>query len=49
MASLPAKPDLAQLRKLAKELARAKLIKLSEAQFRVARGHGFPSWPKLQA
>ncbi|WP_326569142.1 ankyrin repeat domain-containing protein [Amycolatopsis rhabdoformis] len=49
MAALPAKPDLAQLRKRAKELARAESIKLSEAQFRVARGHGFPSWPKLQA
>ncbi|GAA4544751.1 ankyrin repeat domain-containing protein [Amycolatopsis samaneae] len=46
---LPAKPSLEQLRKRAKELARAESVKLSEAQFRLARQHGFPSWPKLQA
>ncbi|MFI5609678.1 ankyrin repeat domain-containing protein [Amycolatopsis sp. NPDC051903] len=49
MAALPAKPDLGQLRKRAKDLARAESVKLSEAQFRIAREHGFPSWPKLQA
>jgi ankyrin repeat protein len=49
MGTLPAKPSLDQLRKRAKDLARAEAVKLSEAQFRIAREHGFPSWPKLQA
>ncbi|WP_329057516.1 ankyrin repeat domain-containing protein [Amycolatopsis sp. NBC_01480] len=49
MGTLPANPSLEQLRKRAKELARAEAVKLSEAQFRIAREHGFPSWPKLQA
>jgi ankyrin repeat protein len=49
MGTLPAKPSLDQLRKRAKDLARAESVKLSEAQFRIARDHGFPSWPKLQA
>lgn len=49
MGTLPAKPSLDQLRKRAKERARTDSVKLSEAQFRIARDHGFPSWPKLQA
>ncbi|WP_033291997.1 ankyrin repeat domain-containing protein [Amycolatopsis jejuensis] len=49
MTALPARPDLGQLRKQAKELARAESVALSEAQFRVARRYGFPSWPQLQA
>ncbi|MFD9888823.1 ankyrin repeat domain-containing protein [Amycolatopsis sp. NPDC059027] len=49
MSTLPAKPSLEYLRKRAKDLARAESVKLSEAQFRIARQHGFPSWPKLQA
>jgi ankyrin repeat protein len=49
MASLPPKPSLEQLRKRAKDLARAEKTKLADAQFAVARQHGFPSWPKLQA
>ncbi|VVJ19892.1 Uncharacterised protein [Amycolatopsis camponoti] len=49
MGTLPAEPSLDQLRKRAKDLARAEGVKLSEAQFRIARDHGFPSWPKLQA
>ncbi|MEV4056556.1 ankyrin repeat domain-containing protein [Amycolatopsis sp. NPDC049688] len=49
MGVLPAKPSLDQLRKRAKDLARAEGVKLAEAQFRIARDHGFPSWPKLQA
>ncbi|HKN54795.1 MAG TPA: ankyrin repeat domain-containing protein [Amycolatopsis sp.] len=49
MGVLPAKPSLEYLRKRAKEFARAESVKLSEAQFRLAREHGFPSWPKLQA
>jgi len=49
MGTLPAKPSLDQLRKRAKDLARAEGVKLAEAQFRIAREHGFPSWPKLRA
>ncbi|MGW3992608.1 ankyrin repeat domain-containing protein [Amycolatopsis sp. NPDC004772] len=49
MGTLPANPSLEQLRKRAKELARAEGVKLAEAQFRIARDHGFPSWPKLRA
>jgi len=49
MGSLPPKPSLEQLRKRAKDLARAEKTKLTDAQFAVARQHGFPSWPKLQA
>ncbi|MGW7532802.1 ankyrin repeat domain-containing protein [Amycolatopsis sp. NPDC054798] len=48
MTALPANPNLGQLRKQAKELARADAIALSEAQFRLARSYGFPSWPQLQ-
>ncbi|QKV75570.1 ankyrin repeat domain-containing protein [Amycolatopsis sp. Hca4] len=46
---MPGGLNLEQLRKRAKDLARAEGVKLSEAQFRIAREHGFPSWPKLQA
>jgi ankyrin repeat protein len=45
--------DLEQLRKQAKERVRERRsegrpIKLSEAQFELAREHGFASWPKLK-
>jgi ankyrin repeat protein len=40
--------NLEQLRKQAKELARAKGIKLTEAQFELAQEHGFTSWSKLK-
>jgi ankyrin repeat protein len=45
--------DLEQLRKQAKELVRARRaagepIKLADAQYELARGHGFASWPKLK-
>ena len=48
------KLDLAQLRKQAKERVRERRaagrpITLAEAQFELARGHGFASWPKLKA
>ncbi|WP_410591411.1 ankyrin repeat domain-containing protein [Amycolatopsis sp. lyj-23] len=46
---MPGELDLEQLRKRAKERARTEGVKLTEAQFRIARDHGFPSWPKLQA
>jgi ankyrin repeat protein len=68
-ASLPTSPSLEQLRKQAKDLARAhrggdpaavarvgahhprpsEPLKLSDAQLVIAREHGFPSWPRLQA
>jgi ankyrin repeat protein len=41
--------DLEQLRKRAKERARERGIKLTEAQHELAREHGFASWPKLKA
>lgn len=47
--SLPATPNLEQLRKQAKDLARAGSIRLTEAQLEIARRYGFPSWPKLRA
>jgi hypothetical protein len=46
--SLPAAPSLEQLRKQAKDLARARGGKLSEAQVAVAREYGFASWPRLK-
>jgi ankyrin repeat protein len=51
---LPAAPSLEQLRKQAKELARAhraggEPLRLSDAQLALAREYGFPSWPKLKA
>jgi len=47
--SLPAAANLAQLRKQAKDLARAESVKLTRAQHEIAVRHGFPSWPKLRA
>ncbi|HEX6353822.1 ankyrin repeat domain-containing protein [Actinophytocola sp.] len=47
--SLPAAVSLEQLRKQAKELARADSVPLSRAQLALARRYGFPSWPKLRA
>jgi ankyrin repeat protein len=47
--SLPAAASLEQLRKQAKELARADALPLSLAQLALARRYGFPSWPKLRA
>ena len=49
---LPARPSLEQLRKQAKErLATLRAAnpsaKLADAQFLIAREHGFDSWPKL--
>ncbi len=52
--SLPAAPNLEQLRKQAKDLVRAHRagdapLKLSDAQRVIAREYGFPSWPRLRA
>src|SRR4051812_9236767 len=40
--------NLEQLRKQAKERARAQQVKLADAQFELARELGFASWPKLK-
>ena len=47
--SLPVAANLEQLRKQAKDLARAGALKLSDAQLTIAREYGFPSWPRLKA
>lgn len=47
--SLPVAANLVQLRKQAKDLAKAESLKLSAAQLALARRYGFPSWPKLHA
>jgi len=45
---IPARPDLAQYKKQAKDLVKlARFKKLSDAQFSLARAHGFESWPKF--
>ncbi|MGH3877172.1 MAG: ankyrin repeat domain-containing protein [Actinophytocola sp.] len=47
--SLPVAVSLEQLRKQAKDLRKARSLKLSEAQFEIARRYGFGSWPRLRA
>ena len=54
LADLPAQPNLEHLRKLAKQRLRAMRriapsAKLADAQFQIAREHGFASWPSLKA
>jgi ankyrin repeat protein len=44
---LPARPNLEQYRKQAKELVKKTGTKLADAQFTLAREHGFDSWPKF--
>jgi hypothetical protein len=46
---LPIKSSLENLRKRAKQLARARSLHLTEAQHRLAHDHGFDSWAKLVA
>ncbi len=46
---LPQRPNLEWLKKRAREHARARDLKLSTAQFEVARTYGFASWSKLKA
>src|SRR5436305_15308037 len=47
---LPERPDLRHLRGQARDLHRSGHARsLSQAQFRIARRYGFPSWPKLKA
>lgn len=48
--TLPERPDLRHLRAQARDLQRAgEAASLVDAQFRIARRYGFPSWPKLKA
>jgi ankyrin repeat protein len=48
--SFPERPDLRHLKNQAKDLLRAGgASSLSEAQLKLAREYGFPSWPKLKA
>ncbi|MEM7445835.1 MAG: ankyrin repeat domain-containing protein [Pseudomonadota bacterium] len=46
--SLPRSPNFEHLKKQAKARAREAGLKLSEAQFDLAREYGFASWPKLK-
>lgn len=47
---LPERPNLRHLKDQAKDLLKSGRAKsLADAQFRIARLYGFPSWPKLKA
>jgi ankyrin repeat protein len=47
---LPERPNLRHLKDQAKDLLKAGEAKsLTDAQFKIARFYGFPSWPKLKA
>ena len=47
---LPDRPNLRHLKGQAKDLVKAgSAASISEAQFKIARLYGFPSWPKLKA
>lgn len=51
---LPERPDLAQLKRQAKERLRARrssepALRLADVQLELAREHGFASWPRLSA
>lgn len=47
--ALPEKPNLRHLKDQAKDLVKSGTsASIAEAQFRVARSYGFPSWPKLK-
>src|ERR1700680_4874593 len=48
--SLPDRPNLRHLKDQAKDLVKAGTAKsIADAQFKIARLYGFPSWPKLKA
>ncbi len=48
--SLPARPNLRQLKDQAKDLLHGGAAEsITEAQFKIAREYGFPSWPKLKS
>jgi hypothetical protein len=44
---LPSRPNLEQYKKQAKDLAKSTRVSLTQAQFVIAREHGFESWPKF--
>src|SRR2546428_1159907 len=47
---LPDRPNLRHLKDQAKDLGKAGPAKsITDAQFKIARLYGFPSWPKLKA
>ena len=47
---LPDRPNLQHLKDQAKDLVKAGAAKsITDAQFKIARLYGFPSWPKLKA
>jgi len=47
---LPERPDLRHLKNQARDLfQRGDAASLTDAQFRIARSYGFPSWPALKA
>ena len=47
---LPDRPNLRHLKDQAKDLVRSGTVaSISDAQFRIARLYGFPSWPRLKA
>jgi ankyrin repeat protein len=47
---LPDRPNLRHLKDQAKDLVKAGTAKsIADAQFKIARLYGFPSWPKLKA
>jgi hypothetical protein len=47
---LPDRPSLRHLKDQARDLVRAGTAKsITDAQFKIARLYGFPSWPKLKA
>ena len=47
---LPEHPNLRHLKDQAKDLLKAGAAQsITEAQFKIARSYGFPSWPKLKA
>lgn len=48
--TLPDHPNLRHLKDQAKDLLKAGTARsLADAQFKIAREYGFPSWPKLKA
>jgi WD40 repeat protein len=48
--ALPDRPNLRHLKDQAKDLVKAgTATSITDAQFKIARLHGFPSWPKLKA
>ena len=47
---LPDRPNLRHLKDQAKDLVKAgTATSITDAQFKIARLYGFPSWPKLKA